>query len=170
MHRLILTFFWLGGLLLAGCAGYHLGPANHLVAGAKSIEVLPFNNQTLQPRLGDALTQALREHLQTDGTYKLATHAGSDLVMTGEIKKYSRLGVSFLNTDVTATASYRVGVVAHVRVRESGSGKVVLDKDITGYTLLNVGSDLASIERQSMSLLADDLARNITVALTEGGW
>jgi hypothetical protein len=35
---------------------------------------LPFNNQTLQPRLGDAVTQALRERLQTDGTYHLATH------------------------------------------------------------------------------------------------
>ena len=40
----------------------------------KSIEVLPFNNQTLQPRLGDAVTQALRERLQTDATYHLATH------------------------------------------------------------------------------------------------
>ena len=47
--------------LLAGCAGYHLGPVNGAVAGEKSVEVLPFNNQTLQPRLGDAVTQALRE-------------------------------------------------------------------------------------------------------------
>src|ERR1035437_299766 len=54
--------------LLAGCAGYHLGPVNGAVAGEKSVEVLPFNNQTLQPRLGDAVTQALRERLQTDGT------------------------------------------------------------------------------------------------------
>ena len=40
-------------LLIAGCAGYHLGPVNGAGAGGKSIEILPFNNQTLQPRLGD---------------------------------------------------------------------------------------------------------------------
>ena len=54
----------LAALLLAGCAGYRLGPVNGAVAGEKSIEVLPFNNQTLQPRLGDAITQSLRERLQ----------------------------------------------------------------------------------------------------------
>ncbi len=76
-------------LLLAGCAGYHLGPVNGALAGEKSIEVLPFNNQTLQPRLGDALTQALREQLQTDGTYHLATRDPGDVVVTGVITRYT---------------------------------------------------------------------------------
>jgi len=156
--------------LLAGCAGYHLGPANDLLAGDKTIEVLPLNNLTLQPRLGDAVTQALREHLQTDGTYHLTTHRGSDLVLTGVISRYYREGLSFLTTDVATTSNYRIGIVAHVKVRDTESGKLLLDKDINGFTLVNVGSDLASSERQSLPLLADDLARNITIALTEGGW
>jgi len=155
---------------MAGCAGYHLGPANDAISGAKSIEVFPLNNQTLDPRLGDAVTQALREQLQTDGTYRVATHAGSDLVLTGVIKRYYREGLSFLNTDISTTSNYRIGVVAHVVVRDASSGKLLLDKDITGFSLVNVGTDLASAERQSQPLLADDLARNITVALTEGGW
>ena len=81
--------FFLPGLAavaLAGCAGYHLGPVNGAVAGEKSIEVLPFNNQTLQPRLGDAVTQSLRERLQTDATYHLATHGSGDVVVTGVIR------------------------------------------------------------------------------------
>src|SRR6516164_5808979 len=85
--------------LFAGCAGYHLGPANGAVAGGKSIEVLPFNNQTLQPRLGDTLTEALREELQTDGTYRLTAHDPGDVVVTGVITGYSRRGVSFLSGD-----------------------------------------------------------------------
>jgi hypothetical protein len=157
-------------ILLSGCAGYHLGPVNGAVAGEKSIEIFPFNNQTLEPRLGDAVTQAMRERIQTDGTYHLATHGGSDVVLTGTLKRYYREGLSFLNTDVTTTENYRVGLVAHVVARESGSGKVLLEKDISGFTLINVGTDLASADRQALSLLADDLARNITVALTEGGW
>jgi len=71
----VLNFFLAGlaAVFLAGCASYHLGPVNGAVAGDKTVEVLPFNNLTLQPRLGDAVTQALRERLQVDGTYRLAT-------------------------------------------------------------------------------------------------
>jgi hypothetical protein len=156
--------------LLAGCAGYHLGPVNGAVAGEKSIEVLPFNNQTLQPRLGDAVTQALRERLQVDATYHLATHGPGDVVLSGVITTYNRQGLSYLNNDVTTTENYRVGIVAHVVARDRNTGKVLLDKNVTGYTLINVGTDLADSERQSLPLLAEDLARNITGLLTEGAW
>jgi hypothetical protein len=108
--------------LLAGCAGYHLGPVNGAVAGEKSVEVLPFNNQTLQPRLGDAVTQALRERLQTDGTYHLATHGPGDVVVSGVIMRYNREGLSYLNNDVTTTENYRVGITAHVIARERTTG------------------------------------------------
>jgi hypothetical protein len=157
-------------ILSSGCAGYHLGPVNGAVAGEKSIEIIPFNNQTLQPRLGDAVTQALRERLQTDGTYRLATRNPGDVVVTGVITAYSRKGVSFLRTDVTTTENYRVGLTAHVTARERGTGRVLLDKDVNGYTLIQVGTDLADAERQSLPLLAEDLARNITQLLTEGTW
>jgi hypothetical protein len=157
--------------VLAGCAGYHLGPVNGAGAGGKSVEVLPFNNQTPQPRLGDAVTQALRERLQTDGTYHLATHNGSDIVVSGVITHYNREGLSYLNNDVTTAENYRVGIIAHVTARETATGKVLFDKeDVKGYTLVHVGADLADAERQSLPLLAEDLARNVTELLTEGAW
>ena len=85
MRALKLFLTCLAAATLAGCAGYRLGPVGGGEAGAKSVEVLPFNNQTLQPRLGDTLTQALRERLQVDATYKLAAaDAGEG---TGEILK-----------------------------------------------------------------------------------
>ena len=156
--------------LLAGCSGYHLGPVNGAVAGDKSIEVFPFNNQTLQPRLGDAVTQSLRERFQTDGTYHLVTHGGGDVVVSGVITRYNRIGLSYLDSDVTTAQSYRVNITAHVVVRERTSTKVLLDKDVIGYTLVTVGSDLASAERQATPLLAEDLAQNIAELITEGAW
>ena len=156
--------------LLAGCAGYHLGAVNGASAGEKSIEVLPFNNQTLQPRLGDAVTQALRERLQADGTYHLAARGDADVIASGVITSYNRVGLSYLNSDVTTAQSYRVNITAHVVVRERATGKVLLDKDVTGYTLVTVGSDLASAERQASPLLAQDLAQNIAQLITEGAW
>ncbi len=170
MRRPELFVLWAATLLLAGCAGYHLGPVNGAVAGEKSVEVLPFNNQTLQPRLGDAVTQALRQRLQTDATYHLATRGPGDVVVSGVITRYNREGLSYLNNDVTTTENYRVGVVAHVIARDRATGKLLLDKNVNGYTLVHVGTDLADSERQSLPLLAEDLARNITELLTEGSW
>ena len=160
----------LTAILLAGCASYHLGPVDHSVAGERSIEVAPFNNQTLQPRLGDALTQALRERLQTDATFHLATRDPGDIVVTGVIRSYQREGLSYLSTDVATPENYRVSVVAHVTARERASGKLLLDKDVKGHTLVHIGLDLASAERQALPLLAEDLAQNITELLTEGAW
>jgi hypothetical protein len=166
-----LKFFAIGAAaLLAGCAAYHLGPVNGAIAGEKSVEVLPFNNQTFEPRLGDAVTQALRERLQADGTYHLATHGAGDVIVTGVITQYSREGLSYLNTDVATPENYRVGITAHVTVRERSTGKTLLNKDVNGYTLVRVGMDLASADRQSQPLLAEDLARNVAELLTEGAW
>ncbi len=169
MRSLKLPALCTAAFLLAGCAGYHLGPVNDQAAGDKSVEVLPFNNQTLQPQLGDAVTQALRERLQADGTYRLANSRG-DIVVTGVITGYSRRGLSFLSSDVLTAENYQVVIVAHVIVRDSATGKVLLDRNVKGSTLVHVGSDLASAERQALPSLADDLAQNVAQLLTEGMW
>lgn len=160
----------LAALALAGCAGYQLGPVNHATAGAKSIEVKPFNNQTLQPRLGDALTQSVRERLQTDATYHLVTRGPGDIIVTGVIHQYNRQPLGYLNTDASTPENYRLDMVVHVTVRDRASGKLILDKDVKGHTFVHVGADLASAEREVLPLLTEDLARNITELLTEGAW
>jgi hypothetical protein len=153
-----------------GCAGYRLGPVNGEIPGDKSVEILPFNNQTLEPRLGVAVTQALREQIQTDGTYHLATHGAGDVVVTGNITSYGRQSLSYLSTDAITPENYRINVTAHVIARDRESGKIIFEKDVKGFTLVNVGTDLASSERQAFPLLAADLAHNVTELLTEGVW
>ena len=160
----------LAAVTLAGCASYHLGPVNGAETGDKSIEVLPFNNQTFQPRLGDALTQSLRERLQADATYHLATRGPGDILVTGVIRNYSRQGLGYLNTDAVTPENFRVDVIAHVTAHERLSGKLILDKDIRGHTFVHIGADLASAERQALPLLADDLAQNIAEILDDGAW
>lgn len=157
-------------LFLAGCAGYHLGPVNGSEAGEKTVEVLPFNNQTLQPRLGDNLTQAVRERLQVDATYRLATSGQPDLVMSGVIRSYQREPLGYLNKDSSTPQNYRVTVTVHVVVREPATGKLVMERDVKGHSLVNVGPDFASSERQTSPLLAQDAAQAIIAALAEGSW
>ncbi len=153
-----------------GCAGYRLGPTNGLAAGDKAIEIRPFDNQTLEPRLTDAVTAQLRKQIAHDGTFRLATHDDGDIVVTGTIIRYTRHELSFQPADTLTARDYRLSLTAQVTARERISGKVVLDQQISGFTLLRVGSDLVSSERQSLPLLAGDLAKNVTSRLADGSW
>jgi hypothetical protein len=155
---------------LFGCAGYRLGPTGGFAAGEKSILVMPFANQTLEPRLTDAVTAQLRKQFQRDGTFRLASHDDGDIVVTGIITKYTRHELSFQPADTLTARDYRLSMTAQVTARERGSGKVVLDEEISGFTLLRVGADLVSSERQSLPLLAGDLAKNVTSRLADGSW
>ena len=162
------------GLLLSGCAGYKLGPTNGVVARDKSVQINPFSDQTLQPRVTDAVAQQLRKELQRDGTYKLATHNDGDIILSGAIIRYQRYEVSFASNDILTVQDYRLVLSASVIARERSTGKVILERGdnnpVVGNTIIRVGSDLTSAERQAMPLLAQDLARNVTALLVDGSW
>jgi hypothetical protein len=157
----------LGG---SGCAGYKLGPVNGLTANEKTVQINPFANSTLEPRLGDAVTAQLREQLQRDGTFQLASHNDGDIVVSGAVTRYYRYEVSYSANDVITVRDYRLELRAHVTARDRSTGKVILDQPVAGYTLIRVTTDLVSTERQALPLLAADLARNITTLLAEGAW
>ena len=170
MRRCSRLLVGLVALGMSGCAGYKLGPVNGMSAGAKSVQVNPFSNKTLEPRLGDEVTAQLRQQLQRDGTYHLASHEDGDIVVGGAVTRYVRQVVSLSPSDTLTVRDYRLELRAQVTARERGSGKVILDQQVTGFTLIRVTSDLTSTERQALPLLAADLAKNVTALLAEGGW
>jgi len=157
-------------LALSGCAGYRVGPSNGGRAGEKSVQVVPFANQTAEPRLGDNATAALRKEIQRDATFRLASNEPGDIVVQGEITHFIRNGVSFQSTDVITARDYRLIMTAHVTARDRVTGKVLLDKTMIGDTTVRVGNDLPSAERQARPLLATDLAQQITSLLADGDW
>ena len=157
-------------LALSGCAGYRLGPTNYQRAGARTAQVVPFANQTAEPRLGDDTTAALRKEIQRDATFRLASHDPGDIVITGEITHYFRNGVSFNPADVVTAQEYRLLITVHVIARERATDKVLLDKSVAGNTTVRVGNDLPSAERQARPLLATDVAQQITSLLADGNW
>ncbi|HWF18942.1 MAG TPA: LptE family protein [Verrucomicrobiae bacterium] len=157
-------------LFTAGCAGYHLGPTAGQVAGARSIQIAPFVNRTLEPRLSQYVMMSLRKNLMQDGTYRLDTHDEGDVILTGEIKTYQRNGLSFQPTDVLTVLDYEITMTAQITARERNTGKVIFDKAVIGKTTLRAGPDLTSAERQAIPLLTDDLAKKTTALLVEGNW
>jgi hypothetical protein len=161
---------WLLALGLTGCAGYRLGPTNGATAGAKSVQVVPFSNQTMEPRLGEAVTAQMRRELQRDGTYHLTSRDDGDIIVSGVIVTYLRIPLAFQPTDALTVTDYGVKLVAQVTARERSSGKVILNERVVGSTLVIVGSDLTSAERQALPLLAADFAKNATARLVQGAW
>jgi hypothetical protein len=156
--------------LLSACAGYRLGPTGGQTARAQSIRVNYFKNQTLEPRLAEPFTQALRRQLQQDGTYRLATGTDADLVVDGVLLEYVRRPMAYQPDDLISVREYELTIRVRVIARERLSGRVLLEKDIGGRTAVSVGDDLASTERQAAPLLANDFARNAVTALAEGAW
>ena len=157
-------------LLLTGCAGYKLGPTNGLEAGARTIQINPPVNQTLEPRLAVELNQQLRKQLQRDGTYRLETRGEGDVIVTTTILSYQRFGESFRSSDTLTVRDYRVHLTARVTAYDRVSGKNIVDREIHGRTTVTDNGDQSSAERQALPLLTEDLARNITAALVDGEW
>ena len=117
--------------ILTGCVGYQAGPTNGVIAGARTVRVSFFRNETLEPRLVVAVNRAVKRNLQQDGTFELETHGNADLLVTGE---------------------------------------VILDRTITGSSIVRVGSDLSAGQRQVVPLIADQLARQATDLIVDGDW
>ncbi|MGB0579988.1 MAG: LPS assembly lipoprotein LptE [Limisphaerales bacterium] len=156
--------------LVTGCQSYRLGPSTDFAAGSRSVQVKFFKNSTIEPRLVTAVSHAFRKELQQDGTYALNTSGDADVVITGEIITYERSGIGFIPNDVITAQDYNISMVAKVVATEVNSGKVLMNRNISGRTTLRIGPDLASAERQVLPLLATDLARNATSILVDGNW
>jgi hypothetical protein len=65
---------------------------------------------------------------------------------------------------------YRVSLGARVNAKETSTDKTVLAREFTGNTLMRLGNDLPSVERQSLPTLAADLSRQISAAISDGTW
>jgi hypothetical protein len=168
LGALVLGSFVALGLI--GCAGYTLGPSNGMSAGAKSVQINPFANKTLEPRLSEAVTYALRKNLQLDGTFRLDTHGDGDIIVTGVVTHYTRHPLSFQPKDVVSVRDYRLTMTVQITARERTSGKVILDREVTGVTTIQQGNDMTSEERQVIPVLADNLAKNAVSYLADGTW
>jgi hypothetical protein len=157
-------------LVLAGCAGYTLGPTNGTPAGSRSVQVVPFVNTTPEPRVSAYLTSSMRKQLQQDGTFSLQTGGAPDIQVSGEIVRFARIPISYTTNDVLTPQEYEITLIARVMARDLTTGKTNFNRPIQGHTYLRTGNDLPSSEREAMPVLTDDLARNIVSALVDGSW
>lgn len=155
-------------IILSGCASYQLGPTNDLKAGTRSIEIRPFKNESLEPRLVEVIDHSLKRAAQRDGTLFLETQGRGDYVVTGEIKELDRAIISLQPGDTLTARDYRITLQAHVIVKERVTGRELVNDVFVGRTNLRIGSDLSSAERMAAPMAAESLAYNIISAVVDG--
>ncbi len=156
--------------LLAGCAGYKLGPTNGLPAGSRTVEVRPFINKTREPRVTEYLAASMRKQFQQDGSFHLETSGHGDYLVRGEIIRFDRSGLSYQLGDVLTPQEYTLVLIAHVEVVNVNTGKTNFSKNVFGRSYIRIGNDQSSAERQAMPLLTDDLAQKAVSLLVDGDW
>ena len=156
--------------VLTGCVGYQAGPTNGVIAGARTVRVNFFRNETLEPRLVVAVNRALKRNLQQDGTFELETSGNADLLVTGELTDFLRGGLSYTPGDILTVQDYHLQLTARIKVTDRVTGEVILDRIITGSSIVRVGSDLSAGQRQAVPLIADQLARQATDLIVDGDW
>jgi hypothetical protein len=164
---------WLAGLLafvLAGCAGYRLGPTNGAAAGSRTVRVQYFDNRTLEPRLSEAVALALRKRFQQDGTYRLVSAGDADVVVRGQFVRFERGPLTFQPRDVASSRDLELLLLTRVVVEDRREGRRVVDQDVIARHTIRVGVDQASAERQAVPHLADDLANRVVPLVVDGSW
>ena len=157
-------------LLLAGCAGYKVGPVQpHFMEGIHTIAVPTFRNDTLIPRIEVLVADTVIRQIQEDGTYKVASsEETADAVLEAEVTQVIRRPSRTVIGDVQATQEFDMTLVVHYKIIRKATGEVVDDKNATGTTSFFVSGDVNQDERQAIPLAAQNAAQHMVTEFGEG--
>jgi hypothetical protein len=153
--------------LVPGCA-YQLGPTNQQTAGAQTIDIEYFPNQTIEPGLTDLVANAVRKQVQRDGTYRLTSRGNADIVVTGQIMSYVRVPVGSRRTDVLTPTDYDIRITVHAKAMRGG--QTVYDGEVSGSALVAYATNLSNSERENAPVAAENLARDLVSRIANGSW
>lgn len=164
-----------GLLVLAGCAGYHMGSIKPTpMAKVSTIAVPTFQNDTLEPRVEVALANVIIKQIQQDGTYRVTDEKSADAILEGRLEEIERRPERSVRGNVLLTREYSLIARVNYRVVSRSTGRQVMNRTITGRTTFFVSgsnalaSDVLQDERQALPLAFEDLAVRLVSQISEG--
>jgi hypothetical protein len=157
------------GFLLAGCAGYQLGPAKPAyLRNVHTIAVPTFANNTLVPRVEVMVTSTVIKQFQQDGTFRIVNPDAADATLKGEIIGVGRNPARSLRGNVLSTTEFNLGITVKYTLIGRNGAPLARPAVADGSTSFFVGNDVNTDERQAMPLAAEELARHLVSQLSEG--
>lgn len=156
-------------VLLAGCAGYQIGPVKPTyMKKVSTIAVPSFKNATLIPRLEVPIANIVIRQFQQDGTYQIAPEDRADAILNGSILSIKRFPARVLRGNVLATTEFNLILTLDIQVTDRITGKQLAHRQVSGTTSYFVGGDLEQDEQQAIPLAAEKAAVQIVSVLSEG--
>lgn len=119
--------------LLAGC-GYHLaGTGTDLPAGARTVSVSLFRNNTREAGLELALRRAIEEEFRRRGPLDVVSESKGDLVVSGTIRRFQTTPVAFTGT--SEAVQFQGILQISFRLVERATGKVIYENQLLQESL-----------------------------------
>ena len=107
-------------LALAAC-GYHLsGTGTTVPESARTIRIELFANHTRETGLEVRLHRAVEDEFRRQGTLRMVTEGDADLVLSGDIRRFTSVPVAFSATDEAVQYQGIMQVSLRLTERESG--------------------------------------------------
>ncbi len=115
-------------LALAAC-GYHLsGTGTTVPESARTIRIELFANHTRETGLEVRLHRAVEDEFRRQGTLRMVTEGDADLVLSGDIRRFTSVPVAFSATD--EAVQYQGIMQVSLRLTERESGHVLFENKL----------------------------------------
>ncbi len=157
-------------LLLASCAGYHVGPSKPpSLKDVNTISVNVFDNDTLHPRVGAMATSAVTSAITMDGTYKIVSSSEADAVLEGTVRsiQYQRIRGRRFDTLRPQELDNTV-VLAWVLRDAKDATKVLASGTARGDSQLFVASNLQSARQAALPEATERAGEALVSKLANG--
>jgi Lipopolysaccharide-assembly len=115
-------------LVLAAC-GYHLsGTGTTVPESARTIRLALFTNHTRETGLEVRLHRAVEDEFRRQGTLRIVTEGDADLVLSGDIRRFTSVPVAFSATD--EAVQYQGIMQVSLRLTERETGHVLFENKL----------------------------------------
>ncbi|HXX42480.1 MAG TPA: LptE family protein [Chthoniobacterales bacterium] len=164
----------LGCVSLAGCFGYHIGPAKpYYLRDVRSIAVPTFGNDTTIPHIEVMVTDTVIKQFQQDGTFRIASNESADAILKAEVVRINRLPARSVSENVLQTSEFSLAMRVRYKLVDHSGKAIAPSAEVTGTTSFfvnydNNAADIVSDEQQALPLAAEELANHLVTQLSEG--
>jgi len=162
MKNFPITF--LIALMAVSCGYYSFKGA--LPSEIKTIAIPIFDNKTSDPNVRADLTDLLSEAFISDNSLSIVDEDKADLILTGSINAIHIK--PFIVQAGENVSENQVIVNVHVKCRNTHTSKVLFEKTLSEYGLMDMNAGLEERDtaiRDALKLITDKI-----VNLTLGGW
>lgn len=157
-------------LVLASCAGYHLGGAKPpSLQGVETVAVSVFQNATLHPRAESVATSAVADALVKDGTYRMASHGEADAILEGTVQSIDYTALRGTQYDSLRPEELTNAVVLNWVLKDARDpGKVLASGSSSGRSQLFVAANLQTARNNALPEAFERAAIALVSQLTNG--